>query len=121
MLGLRQQVDGDQEFVGRFVGDDQDLGWPGEQVDADFAVQVPLGLCHVGIPGTGDEVDPVQKLGAERHRGHGLHATEEVDLIRSRHAHGGHCGSRYLTMDRRCAGHHSGHAGNLGGDYRHVG
>ncbi len=108
MLGLGQQVDRDHERIGRVVGDDQDLGGPGEQVDAHFAVELPLGLGHVGIPGTGDQVDPFHKLGAERHRGHRLHAAEQVDLVRAGHAHGRHRGGRYLAVDRRCAGDHRG-------------
>ena len=40
------------------VGDDQDLGRAGEQVDADLAEQLPLGLGDVGVARTGDAGRP---------------------------------------------------------------
>ena len=57
MLGLGQQVDRDDERVGVLVGDDEDLGGPGEQVDADLAEQLALGLGDVGVARAGDQVD----------------------------------------------------------------
>ncbi len=49
VLGLAEQVDRDDERVGLVVGDDQDLGRAGEEVDADLAEQLALGLGHVGV------------------------------------------------------------------------
>ena len=40
----REQVGGDELGVGRVVGDHRDLRRPGEQVDADAAEQLALGL-----------------------------------------------------------------------------
>ena len=77
MLGLAEQVDRDDERVGVLVGDDQDLGRAGEQVDADLAEQLPLGLGDVRVAGAGEQVDLADGLGAERHRRDGLGAAEQ--------------------------------------------
>ena len=65
----------------RLVGDDQRLGRPGQQVDADAAEQLALGLRHIGVAGADDHVDRRDALGAERHGRHRLHAAEHVDLV----------------------------------------
>ena len=44
VLGLADQVAGDDGRVGRVVGDHRHLGRPGEHVDADLAEQGALGL-----------------------------------------------------------------------------
>ena len=44
MLGLAEQVGGADLAIHGFVGDDQRLGRPGEQVDADAPEQLPLGF-----------------------------------------------------------------------------
>ena len=120
VLGLGEQVDGDEERVGVLVGDDEDLGRPGEQVDADLAEQLALGLGHVGVAGAGDEVDAVHRLRADGHRGHGLHAAEDPDLVGAGEVHRGHGRGGDLAADRRGAGDDAGHPGDLGGDDGHV-
>ena len=57
MLGLAQQIGGADLGIDAVVGDDQRLGRPGEQIDADAAVELPLGLRHVGVAGTHQHVD----------------------------------------------------------------
>ena len=109
------------EGVGRLVGDDQDLGGPGEQVDAHLAVELPFGLGHVRVPRPGDQVDPVDRLGAQRHGRHRLHPAEQIDLVRAGQAHRRHRRGRDLAVDRRSAGHHPRHARHLRGHDRHVG
>ena len=57
MLGLAEEVRGDDIGIGAFVRDDEDVGRSGEQVDAHFAKQLSLGLCHVSIARPYDHVD----------------------------------------------------------------
>ncbi len=76
VLGLAEQVGGAHLAVDRVVGDDQGLGRAGEQVDADAAEQLPLGLGDIGVAGADDHIDRRDRLGAERHRGDRLHAAE---------------------------------------------
>ena len=120
MLGLAQQVDRGEERIGGVVGDHQRLGRPGEQVDADLAEQLALGLGDVRVAGPGQHVDAADRLGAERQRGHGLHAAEDVDLVRAGQVHGGDRGVRHGAADRRRARGDTRDAGDLRGDDRHV-
>ena len=99
---------------------DEDLGRPGEQVDADLAEQLALRLGDVGVAGTGDEVDPLDRLGAEREGDDRLHAAEEVDLVGAGEVHRRDRRGRDLAADRRRARGDALDAGHLGGDDRHV-
>ena len=54
MLGLADQVGGDVVRVGGVVGEDGDLGRAGLGVDADAALQQPLGRGDPDRPGAGD-------------------------------------------------------------------
>ena len=103
------------------VGDDEDLGRSGEQVDSDLAEQLPLRLSHVGVAWTGDQVDPADGLGAQRQGGHRLHAAEKVDLVSTGQVHRGDGGGRDLAVDRRRTCRHPRHPRDLGGHDRHVG
>ena len=70
VLGLAEQVGGDQARVGGLVGDDQHLGRAGEQVDADAAEELALGLGDVGVAGADEHVDRREVLDQpEGHRG----------------------------------------------------
>ena len=104
----------------RLVGDDQRLGRAGEQIDADAAEQLPLGLGHVGVAGADEHVDRRDGLGAERHGGDRLHAAEHVDLVGAAEMHGGDDRRMRPALERRRAGDDALHAGDLGGDDRHV-
>jgi hypothetical protein len=121
VLGLRQQVDSDGERVGALVGQHEDLRRAGEQVDAHLAEQLALRLGHVGVARTGQEVDPLHRFGADRHRRHGLDTAEHVDLVRPGHAHRRDRRGRDLAADRRSAGNDPRDAGYLRGHHRHVG
>ena len=79
MLGLAQQVGRAHLGVGGVVGDDQDLGRAGEQIDADPAVELALGLGDIGVAGADQHVDRLEALGAERHRRHRLDAAQHMD------------------------------------------
>ena len=63
------------------VGDDGDLGRPGEQVDPNPAEQLALGLGDIGVAGADDHVGRVEALDSERHRRERLDAAEAEDLI----------------------------------------
>jgi hypothetical protein len=81
VLGLAEQVGGAHLGVDRVVGDDQRLGGPGEQVDADPAVELALGLGDEGVAGPHQHVDRRDRAGADRHGGDRLDAAEHVDLV----------------------------------------
>ena len=77
MLGLAQQVGGAELAVGAdLVGDDQRLGRAGEQVDADAAEQLALGLGDEGVARADQDVDRRDRLRAERPSRHRLDAAE---------------------------------------------
>ena len=57
MLGLADQVGGDVDGVGAVVGQDRDLGRTRLGVDADQALEQPLGGDDVDVAGAGDQVD----------------------------------------------------------------
>ena len=57
VLGLADQVGRDVRRVGGVVGEDRDLGRPGLGVDADDALEQPLGGDGVDVARPGDQVD----------------------------------------------------------------
>ena len=87
VLGLAQEVAGHHDGIGRIVGDDEDLGRTCEQVDADRAEDLPLGLGDVLVAGPDDHVHRAQRRRPVRHRGERLHAAEAVDLVGARRDH----------------------------------
>ena len=120
MLGLAEQIGGADFAVDAVVGDDQRLGRARQQVDADAAEQLALGLRHIGVAGPDDHVDRRDRLGAERHRGHRLHAAEHVDLVGAAEMHRGDDRRMRAALERRRAGDDALHARDLRGDDRHV-
>ena len=92
----------------------------GEQVDADAAEQLALGLRHVGVAGADDHVDGRHRVGAERHGGDGLHAAQHEDLVGAAEVHGGDDGRMRPALVRRRAGDDALDPGDPGGDDRHV-
>ena len=121
MLGLAQQIRGADFAVDAVVGDDERLGRPGQQIDADAAEQLALGLGDIGVAGADDHVDRRDGLGAERHGGHRLHAAEHEDLVGPAEMHSGDDRRMRAALERRRAGDDVLHAGDVGGDDRHVG
>ena len=81
MLGLGEEVGGDPVGVVVAVGDDQDLGRAGDQVDADRAEDQPLGRGDVGIARSHDLGDRRDGGGAVGQRGDRLGAADPVDLV----------------------------------------
>ena len=122
VLGLAQQVGGDELDVGLVVGDHRDLAGSGQQVDADATEQLALGLGYVGIARADEHVDRRFALEPERHRGDGLDAAERVDRVGPAEVGGVEhrrvAGSAALRrrggqdpLDARDLGHEHGHEG----------
>ena len=76
MFGLTEQVGGHPLRVGGLVGEHRDLGGAGEQVDADPAEQLPLGLGDEGVARTDEHVDRRLAEQPERHGAERLHAAD---------------------------------------------
>ena len=60
MLCLAQQVDRAHLGVGGIVGDDQDFGRAGEEVDADPAIELSLGLGDISVAGADKHIDRLE-------------------------------------------------------------
>ena len=120
MFRLAEQVGGADLAIDRVVGDHQRLGWPGEQVDADAAEQLPLGFGDVGVAGPDDHVDRGDRLGADRHGGNGLHAAQHVNLVRAAHVHRCHDGRMCAALERGRTGDDAWAAGDAGRQHGHV-
>ena len=86
MLGLTQNVSGDQARVGGTVGHHEDLGRAGEQVDPHTPEELALGLGDVGVAGPDEHVDRRQVVdkpeGQRRHRRQRLDPAERRDRVR---------------------------------------
>ena len=120
VLGLAEQIGGADFAVDRVVGDDQRLGRPGEEIDADAAEQLPLGFGDIGIAGPDDHVDRRDGLGAERHGGDRLHAAEHENLVGAAEMHRRDNRRMRPAVKRRRAGDDVLHAGDARGDDRHM-
>ena len=57
MLRLGEQVERDRSRVRAGAGQHEQVGRPGEAVDADAAGHLALGLLHVEVAGPDDHVD----------------------------------------------------------------
>ena len=102
------------------VGDDQRLGRAGEEVDADAAEKLALGLGDIGIAGPDDHVDGLDRRRAERHGRDRLHAAEHVNLVGAAEMHGGDDRRMRPALVRRRAGDDARDAGDARGDDRHM-
>ncbi len=120
MLGLSEQVGGADFAVHRLVSDDQRLGRPGQEVDADAAEQLPFGFRHISVAGTDQHVDRLDRLGAERHGGDRLHAAEHIDVVGAAEMLGRDDGRMRRALVGRGAGDDAFDAGDARGDDRHV-
>ena len=98
--------------AGRLVGDHRNLGGSGQDIDADPAVQLALGLGDVGVSRPDDHVGRRLVQQTEGHGGQGLHSAEGEDPSGAgdprRVQHGG---VRLSVPRRRRARQHVRHAG----------
>ncbi len=126
MLGLADQVGGHVARVGGQVGEDGDLGGPGLGVDADPALEQPLGRDHVDVARPGDHVHRAaaglagtRAVGEHRDR---LGAADRVDLLhaeqRARGQHGRVRQAAEVPLRRR-GDRDPGHAGDLRRNHVH--
>ena len=82
VLGLREHVGGEEARIG-LGRDDQDFGWAGDEVDADFTSQQTLGRCDVDVAGANDSIGSWDGFGSVGKRGDGLCAAHLEDPIES--------------------------------------
>src|SRR5437016_11394844 len=120
MFCLAQEVSRTDLSVYGFICDDEGLGWPGDQVDADASEKLTLGLGYKGIARTYDHRDRSDRFGAERHGRDRLNAAHTVDFVRSAKVHRGYHGRAWLAMIWRGRRDHSRHACDFCRHYAHV-
>ena len=120
ILGLADQVGSDDHRIGSLVGDDQDLGRAGDEIDADLPEQPALGLDDIRVARTDEEIHRLDGLRPERERCDRLDATEDVDLVGPGEVHRGNGGIRDPAVERRRAGCDALDAGDLRRDDAHV-
>ena len=63
------------------VGDDQDLRWAGDHVDADPAKDPPLGRRDIGVAGSDDLVDRLDRRRSIGERRDRLCAADPIDFV----------------------------------------
>ena len=78
---------GKEARVSGVIGDDQDLGRPGQEIDADRSEELSLCLGDVGIPRPYDEVNRLDPLYAVGDRCERLHSPDMEDLVGTRTRH----------------------------------
>ncbi len=81
VLGLRDEVGGDEGGDGGVVGQDADLGRAGLGVDAAAALHQALGRGDVDVARAGDDVDRAAVLRAVREHRDGLRAADRPHLV----------------------------------------
>ena len=119
VLGLREQIGGDEGRIGGLIGDNQHLRGAGRHVDGGTAkihADLAFGLGDPGVTGAEDFVDLADRIGAIGHGGDRLGATHGVDLTDT--AEGGGIDDLIGNWRRR-AEHHLAATGNLGGNRQH--
>ena len=84
VLGLRQQIGGDELGRGGIVRKDRDLAGAGHHVEVHVAVHHPLRGSHVRPAGADDLLHLADRLRAVGHRANGLDAADLVDFVRAR-------------------------------------
>ncbi len=87
MFRLAQQVGRAHLRVGGVICDDKDFGRPGEQIDTNLAIKLPLRFGDIGVPRADQHIDALERFCAERHRRDRLYAAEHIDLVGAREMH----------------------------------
>ena len=88
MLGLREQVGGDERNVGRLIRNHHDLAGARQGIDADDSENLALGLAHVRVARAENLVDRLQGRRAEGHRPDRLHATDAINFLDAKQVQG---------------------------------
>ena len=114
VLGLRQQIGRDPGGIVLVVGDDQDFRRAGNQIDADLAEHAALGGGDVGVAGTGDLVDGLDRRRAIGECCHRLRAADTPDLVGAGDLGGQHDQRIDHAVRRRHDHDHPLHARHLG-------
>ena len=120
VLGLAEQIGRADLAVHAVIGNDQRFGRTREQIDADTAEELPLSFGHIGVARPHEHVHGADRLGAERHGGNRLHATEYVDVIGTAEMHSGDNRRVRPAFERRRAGDDALHARHPRGHDRHM-
>ena len=119
VLGLRQQVGRDPGGIVSGVGDDQDFGGAGDQVDPHLAEQLTLCLGHPGVAGPGDLVDRTDRPGPPGERRDRLRPADPPDLTDPGDRGGREHQGRDLAARRGHRHRNPFHAGDPGGNGVH--
>ena len=101
VLGLSEEVGGDQLRVGGFVGDQQRLGRARQLIDVDDAEDASLGQHDEDVARPVDLVDVRNSFRTVRHRRDGLRATDAEDAIDACHFGGRQHQGRDLPVRSR--------------------
>src|SRR5437773_11702970 len=104
MFCLAQEVSRTDLSVYGFICDDEGLGCPGDQVDAEASEKLPLGLGYKGIAPTYDHRDGSDRFGAERDGRDRLNAAHTPDCVGSAMVHRGYHGRAGLAVVWRACG-----------------
>ena len=81
MLSLAEEIGGDQFWVARTVGHDEDFRWTGQLIDTHGAEHLALGFINEGVSRAHDLIDPRDGLRAERHRGDRLGPADPENAV----------------------------------------
>ncbi len=122
VLGLGDEVGGEEPRVGGVVGDDRDLGRARLGVHPDGPGQQPLGGGHVGVAWAGDHIHRGAVGGAVGEHGDRLGAADRVHLLDAEQRAGGQdgrCGQAAVVRAGRGGDGDPADAGDLRRDHIH--
>ncbi len=80
MLGLSQQVEGDQPWIGPRIGNDHHIGRSRDAINPNMAKNLPLGFGYIGVAGANNAVNRANGLRAISHGSHSLRTANAVDF-----------------------------------------
>jgi len=74
---------------------------PGEQIDTDLAEELAFRFGNISVAGADQHVDRRDNRGADGHRGHRLHAAQDINFVGTAQRHGGDGLGMRLAFGRR--------------------
>ena len=119
MLRLRQQVSGDLVRIVLPIGNDKDFARSCDHVDADNPIELALGLCDIGVAGTGDDVHRLDALCAVGEGRDGLRTPHAPDFVDPGHVRSSEHERIRIALGRRCDDDNALNASDAGGDRIH--